>query len=82
MTEREQLEQAIAAFKAQRAILGDAVVDAALGPMRRQLAELELAEREPAPALEGERQLVTVMFADISGFTGLAETMDPDMNER
>lgn len=82
MTEREQLEQAIAALKAQRAILGDAVVDAALGPMQRQLAELELAEREPAPALEGERKLVTVMFADISGFTRLAETMDPDMNER
>jgi len=78
MTEREQLEQAIAALEAQRAILGDAVVDAALGSMRQQLAELELAEREPAPALEGERKLVTIMFADISGFTALAETMDPE----
>ena len=35
MTEREQLAQAIAALEAQRAILGDAVVEAALGPMRR-----------------------------------------------
>ena len=78
MAEREQLEQAIAALEAQRASLGDAAVDAALGPMRRQLAKLELAKHEPAPALEGERKLVTVMFADISGFTALAETMDPE----
>ena len=35
MTEREQLTQTIAALEAQRAILGDAVVEAALGPMRR-----------------------------------------------
>ena len=78
MTERGQLEQAIAALEAQRAVLGDAVVDAALGSMRQQLAALELAEREPASALEGERKLVTIMFADISGFTALAETMDPE----
>ena len=78
MSERGQLEQAIAALETQRAILGDVVVDAALSSMRQQLAELELAEREPAPALEGERKLVTIMFADISGFTALAETMDPE----
>lgn len=28
--------------------------------------------------LPGERKLVTVMFADLSGFTRLAETMDPE----
>ncbi len=75
MNEREQLEQAIRALEAQRAILGDAVVKAGLGPMRRQLAELE---KGAAPTLKGERKLVTVMFADISGFTALAETMDPE----
>ena len=78
MIEREQLKEAIAVLKAQRAILGDAVVDAALGSMRQQLADLELTEREPVPALEGERKLVTIMFADISGFTALAEAMDPE----
>ncbi len=78
MTEREQLERAITHIEAQRATLGDAVVDASLGPMRRQLATLEQAEA-PKPALEGERKLVTVMFADISGFTTLAETVDPEM---
>jgi class 3 adenylate cyclase/tetratricopeptide (TPR) repeat protein len=78
MSKRERLEQAIAHMEGQRTILGDAVVDAALGPMRRQLAELEEVERRPAPALEGERKLVTIMFADISGFTALAERMDPE----
>jgi hypothetical protein len=34
MTEREQLERAIAALEAQRDSLGNAVVNAALGPMR------------------------------------------------
>ncbi len=72
MNEREQLEQAIQALQAQRAILGDAVVQAALGPMREKLAELE---KEAAPALKGERKLVTVMFADISGFTRLTESL-------
>lgn len=76
MNEREQLEQAIQALEVQRAVLGDAVIEAALGPMRRQLAELE--EKKAAPTLKGERKLVTVMFADISGFTALAETMDPE----
>ena len=45
--EYRQLEQAIAALEAQRAVLGDAVVDAALGPMQRQLAELERTEHQP-----------------------------------
>ena len=30
------------------------------------------------PSLAGERRQVTVLFADISGFTALAETMDPE----
>ena len=78
MTEREQLEKAIEALEAQRATLGDAVVAAAVGPMRRDLAQLDLAESEPSSPLGGERKLVTIMFADISGFTALAEMMDPE----
>jgi ABC-type oligopeptide transport system substrate-binding subunit/class 3 adenylate cyclase len=75
-----QLEAAMAALEAQRAVLGDAVVETALEPLRRQLADLrQAATAEPAPSLEGERKLVTVMFADISGFTALAETVDPEV---
>jgi class 3 adenylate cyclase len=75
--DRRQIEQAIAALEAQRAILGDAVVETALPPLREKLAALERVEA-PTSDLMGERKLVTVMFADISGFTALAETMDPE----
>ena len=78
MTEREQLEQAIAAVKVQRATLGNAAVDAALDGLRQKLAALERVEESTAPVLAGERKLVTIMFADISGFTALSEKMDPE----
>src|SRR5262249_39569730 len=39
------------------------------------LAEKRLASQS---ALDGERKQVTVLFADISGFTALAETLDPE----
>ncbi len=44
-TQRAKLQQAIAALEAQRATLGDEVVEAALVPLRRELAALE----KPAP---------------------------------
>ena len=73
VTEEEQLLAAIAAIGAQRAILGDAVVEAALAPMREKLSAL----KAPAEVTEQRRQ-VTVLFADLSGFTAMAETMDPE----
>jgi class 3 adenylate cyclase len=73
--ECSRLEQAIAALEAQRVTLGDGVVDAALEPLRRQLDSLQ----QTGPVLAGERKLVTVMFADISGFTALAEKLDPEV---
>jgi class 3 adenylate cyclase/tetratricopeptide (TPR) repeat protein len=36
------------------------------------------ASAPPLPSLAGERRQVTVLFADLSGFTALAETMDPE----
>jgi len=77
MMEREQIEQTIAQLEAQRATLGDAVVDASTAALRKELAALD-QEDASRPTLGGERKLVTVMFADISGFTALAETMDPE----
>jgi len=70
-----QLESAIIALEAQRSVLGDVVVELSLAALRQQLAELRVS---PAPSLKGERRLVTVMFADISGFTALADTLDPE----
>jgi class 3 adenylate cyclase len=72
-----QLEAAIASLETQRAILGDSVVDAALAPLRQQLAEFK-NEAPKASAFEGERKQVTIMFADISGFTAMSEKMDPE----
>jgi len=92
MTEREQLEQVIEALEKQRAFLGDAMVDAALAPIREKMAALAVPPPEQkdsaVPALKskeagatggtGERKLVTTMFADISGFTALSEKTDPE----
>ena len=60
MTEQEQLEQAIAALEAQRATLGDAVVDASIAVLGEKLAALVDAEA-PKSELQGERKLVTTI---------------------
>src|SRR3982751_718016 len=80
MTERTHLEEAIAALAQQRATLGDAVVDVALASLREKIAALDQAKADTAPAAQptGERKMVTIMFADISGFTALSENMDPE----
>jgi class 3 adenylate cyclase len=82
MTEREGLERAIAAMEAQRATLGDAAVEAALTGLRQQLAALEAFPPFRSPegrttGGEAERKLVTVMFAEILGFTAMAEQSSP-----
>lgn len=68
-----QLRAAITALNGQRAILGDEVVDAALGPIRDKLAMLEAK-----PRAEQQRKQATVLFADVSGFTAMSETMDAE----
>ena len=69
--EVEQLRQAIDALEDKRAELGDAVVDSALGPMRQRLAELTTSQRS-------RRRQVTVMFADVKGYSTLVEKLDPE----
>ena len=69
-TEIAQLQAGMAALEAQRAILGDAVVEAALSALRAKLAAL------PAQPQSQQRKQATVLFADVSGFTTLSETMD------
>lgn len=72
--EHENLERAIAALEAQRAILGDAVVEAGVAPLRERLAGLRAA----AKPTTRQRKLITVLFADVSGYTALSETLDPE----
>jgi class 3 adenylate cyclase/tetratricopeptide (TPR) repeat protein len=78
MDEREQIKEAIVSLESQRPLLGNAAVDVILSALNQKLA----AFAQPAPPqpeeLAGERKLVTVMFADISGFTAFAEIMDAE----
>lgn len=70
--EIELLQQSIAALEAQRTLLGDSVVDTALAPMREKLLLLQAQQQEQ------QRKFVTILFADVSGFTAVAETLDPE----
>ena len=78
VSERSELEAAVAALEAQRGVLGDGVVDAAVGPMREKLAALLEAGAHTVPADDGERKFVTMIFADLSGSTALGEVLDPE----
>lgn len=72
MSEEERLERAIRALEAQRGDLGSSVVDTATEQLREKLVQLKtLGSQE-------ERRLVTILFADVSGFTALSERMDPE----
>ncbi len=72
MNEQQQLEQAITALEAQRAVLGDSVVDASVSTLKAKLALL--ANAQPGQ----QRKQATALMADISGFTALSETMDAE----
>jgi class 3 adenylate cyclase len=80
MSDREEqakkLTAAIAGLEAQRDGLGDAVVDPAVAALREQLSQLSVAV--PEGAADDERKTVTVLFADVTGFTALAEKSDPE----
>ena len=71
MTDYDQLQQAIAALEGQRSLLGDVVVDAAVTALQR-----EWATRQETVA--SQRRQVTVLLADVSGFTALSEQMDAE----
>ena len=72
MDDLQQLELAIRVLEMQRSMLGEAVVETALQPLREKLAALQ---REQAAR---QRKLVTALFADLAGFTAMAERMDPE----
>lgn len=75
--EQEYLSRAIEALESQRSVLGDQVVEVAQAALREKLSRLQdgaLASHEPQ-----ERKLITVLFADVSGFTAMAEAMDHEI---
>ncbi|HET6362496.1 MAG TPA: adenylate/guanylate cyclase domain-containing protein [Gemmatimonadota bacterium] len=69
--DREQLERAIQAQESLRGTLGDEMVEAAIAALQDKLAAL-------GPPEEEARRQVTILFADVSGFTALAETRDAE----
>lgn len=73
--ERQRLQAAVQALEAQRALLGDAVVETALAPLRAQLASLEMP---PPAAPRSVRRQATILFADVSGFTAMSARLDPE----
>jgi class 3 adenylate cyclase len=75
-SELQQLELTIQGLESQRALLGDAVTDAALGPLRSRLATLRAAsaEQHPAQALRH----VTILFMDVVGSTSLSQHLDAE----
>ena len=75
--QREQLRQAMAVLEAQRATLGDGVVDPALTGLRQQLTALE-AQLPAEPTPPEQRRVITILFTDIVGSTALAEKLDPE----
>src|SRR5512136_2165907 len=73
----EALRLSIQGLEAQRAVLGDKIVDPALTALRGQLSALEQqAAAQAAPA--EERRMVTILFTDMVGSTAMAEKLDPE----
>lgn len=81
MSEIEKIEQAIQALENQRDLIGDEIVNSALGPLREKLAVLltsistsQLAKIEDTH----QRRIITVLLADVSRFTAMSEHQDAE----
>src|SRR6185436_1614381 len=74
----EDLKKAIEAQESMRSVWGDSVVETALSVLRAQLKELEGQVSQQDASSQARRKLVTVLFADVSGFTALSESMDAE----
>ena len=75
--DKDILEQAIVALESRRANLGNEVVDSVVDALREKIAtggNHEKTIREPQ-----RRKIVTILFADVSGFTAMSETMDHEI---
>lgn len=72
------LKKAIEAQDGMRPILGDSVVETTLAVLRKQLSELEKQVAQQDAAGQARRKLVTVLFADVPGFTAFSENRDAE----
>ena len=72
------LKKAIEAQESMRSVLGNSVVETTLAVLRDQLNELEKQASQQDASNQARRKLVTVLFADVSGFTAFSENMDAE----
>ena len=71
----EKIAATIAALEAQRGVLGDAIVDTALAPLRRELAALQAREGQ---APQQQLKQVSVLFVDVVGSTAIGQQLGPE----
>ena len=76
-SEQQQLEAGIQAFEAQRGLLGNAVVDLAVAPLKAKLATLTALPPLPGDPVQVLKQ-VSILFLDVVGSTTLAQQLDPE----
>src|SRR5450755_4653485 len=76
-SEQQQLEAGIQALEAQRALLGDALVDAMQAAARAKLAALTVVPASLPVAAQALKQ-VSILFLDIVGSTTLSQRLDPE----
>ena len=77
--EQQGIAAAIAALEAQRGLLGNAVVDTAVGPLRDKLALLAApCQQNNSQAAPQTLKQVTVLFLDVVGSTTLSRQLDPE----
>lgn len=77
---RDPLDLAIQGLQAQRAVLGDAVVDTTIAMLQAQQAALDAASTSAAPVALPEQVLrhLTILFLDVVGSTTLSRQLDPE----
>ena len=75
MIDPKNIEQVISALENQADLLDGNIVQTSLAALRAQLKHTSPVAKDN---LHGERKQVTVMFADISGFTAMSEKLDPE----
>ncbi len=73
VTTRRELEEAIAAQERLRGVVPDEVIDATIEALQAQLAARFQGSRP-----HRERRFVTVLFADVSGYTAMSSGMDAE----
>ncbi|MCA9997108.1 MAG: adenylate/guanylate cyclase domain-containing protein, partial [Anaerolineales bacterium] len=75
MLKREQLERSIATIEAQRNLLGEAAAETTLRALRSKLLALSAHPQMRTTQQPTQRKQVTILFARISGFSRVAESL-------